>query len=145
MCLENRQSGPYRAEIIHVGIARDWQAVYDFASRPDNMPQWASGLSTTMRKQGEDYVADGGPVGEIRIRFAPRNAFGVIDHTVTLASGVSVFNALRVVPNGEGAEVMFTLLQMPGTDDEAFAQDAAHVRRDLMQLKTILENENRGH
>lgn len=142
--MENRASGPFRAQIIHIGIARNWQAVYDFASEPDNMPQWASGLSTTMRKDGEDYFADGGPIGEIRIRFAPRNAFGVIDHTVTLASGVSVFNALRVVPNGAGAEVMFTLLQMPGMDDAAFADDAAHVRADLEQLKTILENENRG-
>lgn len=142
--MQNRPSGPFRAEIIHIGIARDWQAVYDYASSPDNMPQWASGLSTSMRRDGEDYLADGGPIGEIRIRFAPRNAFGVIDHTVTLASGVSVFNALRVMPNGDGAEVMFTLLQMPGMDDEAFARDAGLVRADLLRLKAILENENRG-
>lgn len=142
--MENRSSGPFRAEILHVGIARDWRAVYDFAASPDNMPQWASGLSTTMRKDGEDYVADGGPIGEIRVRFAPRNDFGVIDHTVTLESGVTVHNALRVVPNGDGAEVMFTLLQLPGMDDQAFAGDAAHVRADLERLKTIMENADRG-
>lgn len=142
--MNSHENGPYRAEIIHITIARSWQAVYDYASKPDNMPHWASGLSTTMLKDGDDYVAEGGPVGAIRIRFAPDNALGVIDHQVTLESGTSVYNALRVVPNGAGAEVMFTLLQLPGMHEETFRQDALHVRRDLERLKAILENENRG-
>nr|WP_316654564.1 SRPBCC family protein [uncultured Gellertiella sp.] len=127
------------AHIIHLSIERSWQEVYAYASRPENMPEWASGLSATMRRDGDDYIADGGPVGATRIRFAPENSFGVIDHTVTLENGVSIFNALRVVPNGRGAEVMFTLLQTEGMDGEAFERDAAHVLKDLKALKSILE------
>lgn len=131
----------YQSRIIHVSIERDWQEVYAFMAEPANMPRWATGLSSTMTPDGEDYVADGGPIGQIRIRFAPQNAFGVVDHRVTLESGVSVDNALRVVPNGSGAEVMFTLLKIDGLDDVAFERDAAMVLSDLKGLKAILESE----
>lgn len=130
----------FPAEIIHVSIDRDWQAVYAYAARPESMPEWATGLSATMRREGDDYLADGGPIGTIRIRFTPENPYGILDHTVTLESGVSVYNALRVQKNGDGAEVLFTLLKLDGMDDEAFSRDAAHVRADLNRLKAILES-----
>ncbi|HVK91296.1 MAG TPA: SRPBCC family protein [Mycoplana sp.] len=127
------------ARIIHCTIACDWREVYGFASRPENMPEWASGLASGLTPDGEDWIADGGPVGTVRVRFAPQNAFGVIDHTVAMADGRVVHNALRVVPNGDGAEVMFTLLRLPGMDDAAFEADAAHVARDLQALKDLME------
>ena len=65
---------------------------------------------------------------------------GVVDHLVTLANGQQVHNALRVVPNGDGAEVMFTLLRLPGMSDAQFAEDAAWVEKDLASLKSILES-----
>jgi hypothetical protein len=38
-----------------------------------------------------------------------RNDFGVLDHVVALPSGESVYNPLRVIPDGEASEVVFTL------------------------------------
>ena len=46
---------------------------------------------------------------------------------------------MRVVANGTGAEVMFTLLRTPGMTEDAFAADAAAVERDLKALKALLE------
>jgi len=43
------------------------------------------------------------------------------------------------VPNGDGCEVMFTLLKLPGMTDEQFAADAAHVLKDLSTLKSLME------
>ena len=131
---------PLPARIIHRSIRRDWRAVYDFAARPENMPLWASGLAAGLTRDGDDWIADGGPIGNVRVRFAPPNDFGVIDHTVTLPNGIRVENALRVVPNGDGAEVMFTLLRQPDMDDAAFEKDAAHVARDLDALAGLVEN-----
>lgn len=127
------------ARIIHRTIQCDWRAVYDFAARPENMPLWASGLATGLTRDGDDWIADGGPIGNIRVRFARRNDFGVIDHTVTLPNGLMVENALRVVPNGDGCEVMFTLLRQTDMDDAAFETDAAHVMRDLETLAGLME------
>jgi hypothetical protein len=130
---------PMPARIIHMTIDRPWRDVYAFASQPENMPRWAAGLASGLSREGEDWIGDGGPIGKIRVRFAPENDFGVIDHTVTLETGMSFENALRVVPNGDGAEIMFTLLRQPGTEDQAFETDAAAIHKDLDTLKHILE------
>ena len=127
------------ARIIHRTVACDWRTVYAFASIPENMPRWASGLASDLKRDGEDWIADGGPVGRVRVRFAPPNDFGVLDHAVTLPSGVVVENAMRVVANGDGAEVMFTLLRQPDMDDATFEADAAHVARDLDTLTKLME------
>lgn len=126
------------AKIVHVSIERDWREVYDFASRPQNMPHWASGLASGLKQDGDDWIAVG-TLGTARVRFAPGNDFGVIDHRVTLESGLQVDNALRIVPNGDGCEVMFTLLRLPGMTEEQFAADAAHVLQDLVTLKDLME------
>jgi hypothetical protein len=63
----------------------------------------------------------------------------VLDHTVTIESGMRVYNALRVVPNGDGCEVMFTLLRLPGMTDDQFTADADHVAKDLRALKMLME------
>jgi len=52
---------------------------------------------------------------------------------------VEVYNALRVTPNGDGAEVTFTVLKLPGMTDAEFERDAAAVLADLKTLKAILE------
>jgi hypothetical protein len=125
------------AKIVHISIDRDWRDVYDFASKPENMPLWASGLASGLEPDGEDWIATG-VLGTVRVSFVPPNEFGVLDHTVTIESGLRVYNALRVVPNGDGCEVMFTLLRLPGMTDEQFAADAAHVRKDLEALKNLI-------
>lgn len=130
----------FPARIVHVSIDRPWRDVYRFAADPNRMPRWATGLGAGMRREGEDWVVDGGPIGEVRVRFATENTLGVIDHAVTLPDGTVVHNALRIVPNGDGAEAMFTLLKMPGTDDAGFEADARHVQADLQRLKALLES-----
>ncbi len=132
---------PLPARIIHRTIRRDWRAVHAFAARPEAMPLWASGLASGLTRDGDEWIADGGPIGAVRVRFAPPNDFGVLDHWVTLPDGTRVENALRVVPNGDGAEVMFTLLRQPDMDDAAFERDAAHVARDLDTLARLMEAE----
>jgi hypothetical protein len=128
-----------QARIIHTSIDRDWRHVYAFASKPENMPLWASGLASGLTRDGEDWIADGGPIGEVKVRFAPPNDFGVVDHSVTMQSGLVVQNTLRIVPNGDGAEVMFTLLRQADMNDDAFERDALHVAKDLATLKTLME------
>lgn len=127
-----------KAKIIHISIERNWRDVYAFAARPQNMPLWASGLGTGLEPDGEDWVAHG-PLGSVRVHFTDLNDLGVLDHLVTMESGVQVNNALRVVPNGDGAEVMFTLMKLPSMSKEQFDADANWVQKDLNTLKKLLE------
>lgn len=126
------------ARIIHISIDRDWREVYGFAAQPENMPLWASGLASGLERDGDDWVGRG-VLGTVRVSFVPQNEFGVLDHTVMIESGLRVYNALRVVPNGDGCEVMFTLLRLPDMTDEQLSADAAHVQKDLTTLKTLME------
>ncbi len=126
------------SRIVHVTINRPWREVYAFASDPAKMPLWAAGLASGLTRDGEDWIASG-PLGGARVKFTAANALGVIDHVVTLPDGLRVFNALRVTPNGDGAEVAFTLLRQAAMSDEEFQRDADAVLADLKTLKRILE------
>jgi hypothetical protein len=46
---------------------------------------------------------------------------------------------MRVIADGEGCEVVFTLRRQPGMSDEDFERDAAAVLADLGTLKRLLE------
>lgn len=129
------------ARIMHTTIEREWQAVYAFASNPENLPRWASGLASGVRREGADWVANG-ILGKVRLHFVPDNPYGLIDHDVTLPGGETVSNPLRILQNGDGAEVMFTLFRQEGMSDAAFEADAASVDKDLARLKEILEAES---
>ncbi len=129
------------AESQHVStvINRPSSTVYEYAADPSNLPKWAGGLARSTVKQVDgQWVADS-PMGHVTISFAEHNNFGVLDHVVTLASGESVYNPLRVIPNGDGSEVVFTLRRRLGMTYEEFAQDAQAVRTDLDSLKRVLE------
>lgn len=131
----------YEARTISVSINRDPRDVYDFVSHPANLPQWASGLSglgTAIEQVGDSWVAHT-PEGPVAIRFAAPNPFGVLDHWVRPATGDEVYAPLRVIPNGAGSQVLFTLFRLPAVSDEQFAHDAAWVERDLVALKALLE------
>jgi hypothetical protein len=128
----------HTSRIVTVSIDRDWREVYDFASIPENFQRWAAGLGRRFEKSGEEWIAEDPGGRPIRIRFSRPNEFGVLDHTVS-ADGMETRNAMRVVPNGTGAEVMFALFKAPDVTDEAFAADAAAVERDLNTLKALLE------
>jgi hypothetical protein len=128
----------HESRTITVSIDRDWREVYDFASVPQNFPRWAAGLGTRFERSGEEWTAEDPDGRPIRIRFSRPNEFGVLDHIV-FAGGAETRNAMRVVPNATGAEVMFTLPRTPGMTDEVFAADGAAVERDLEALKVLLE------
>jgi hypothetical protein len=126
------------SRIVHVTINRPWREVYAFASDPAKMPLWAAGLASGLTQDGEDWIASG-PLGNVRVHFAKPNDLGVIDHVVTMPDGLEVYNALRVTPNGDGAEVSFTLLKLEGMSDADFERDGEMVRADLEALKALIE------
>lgn len=64
----------------------------------------------------------------------------MVDHRVTTASGEEIYIPLRVIENGDGAEVILTLYRLPAMSDEVFARDEETVTADLARLKQLLES-----
>lgn len=114
------------------------ERAYTFAANPANLTKWAAGLvQSKVTRDGEVLYVES-PEGRTTIRFVGRNDLGVLDHEVTLPSGVITNNPFRVIAHPEGAEVVFTLRQLDLTDAE-FDRDAAMVEADLRRLKELLE------
>jgi len=125
---------------ISVTISRDPKDVYAFASNPEHLPRWAAGLgSSDLLLVNGEWISNS-PMGRIKIKFVPVNAFGVMDHWVTLPDGAEVLNPMRVLPNGLGSEVIFSMFQLEGITDEMFQRDAELVEKDLLTLKRCLES-----
>ena len=129
----------FSSKHISISIERSADQVYAFASDPENLPKWAAGLSGSIEKVDGDWIAES-PMGKVRVAFADRNAFGILDHDVTLPSGVTIRNPFRVLPNDDGSELIFTLYRRPGVSVEDFAEDGRLVYRDLEKLKGLLES-----
>ena len=128
----------HEARHISVSIDRPPDEVYSFVSNPENLPKWATGLGGSIQKVNGEWIADA-PMGKVKIKFAEENKFGVLDHEVVLESGVTINNPMRVIANGKGSELFFTLIRQPEVSDEKFAQDARWVEKDLKILKGLLE------
>jgi hypothetical protein len=119
-------------------IDRPAQDVYAYASNPANVPEWAAGLGGSIEQVDGDWVAES-PMGRVVVTFAESNEYGVLDHDVTLPSGETVYNPMRVIPDGDDSEVVFTIRRRPGMTDDDFDRDASAVQADLLTLKNLLE------
>ena len=127
-----------QSRTICVQINRPSSEVFQFASDPANLPKWVRSFCLSVKKSGDDWLMET-PNGFVGMRFVPKNEFGVLDHVVTLPDGQSVSNPMRVIGNGDGSEVLFTLFQIAGMADEQFAKDAGMVEADLQELKIVME------
>lgn len=124
---------------ISTHIDRLAQEVYDYASNPSHLPEWAPGLGSSVEKVDGQWIVES-PIGRVVVAFAARNEFGVLDHDVTLPSGETFYNPMRVIVDGAGCEVVFTLRRQPGMSDEDFERDADAVLADLVTLKRVVEH-----
>lgn len=130
-----------RKESRHIGVRIDRAAdeVYAYASDPLHLPAWAHGLGRSVERIDGQWVAES-PMGRVTVAFVPRNDLGVLDHDVTLPSGETVHNPVRVIADGPGSEIVFTLRRQPGMSDADFGRDTAMVTADLARLRDLLEN-----
>ncbi|MFD8685799.1 SRPBCC family protein [Streptomyces sp. NPDC059651] len=129
-------------ESRHIGIHIDSpvDAVYAYASDPAHLPEWAHGLGDSIEEIDGQWVAESSPMGRVVVAFTPRNELGVLDHDVTLPSGETVHNPVRVIADGTGSEVVFTLRRRPGVSDADFRRDADMVTADLGRLRDLTES-----
>lgn len=105
----------------------------------ESHPEWG----TEFFSGGAEDLGDGSwrvniPMmgGEARMRIDGDEALGVID--MYLAPEGVPFGAplpVRVVPNGDGADVLFTLTRFPQQTDEEWEAGVASMGRELINLK----------
>ncbi|RXT53160.1 hypothetical protein B6S44_20765 [Bosea sp. Tri-44] len=127
------------ARHISISIKRPIEEVYGFLAEPMNFPKWAEGLGGEFHHvEGMTYRAQT-PMGPMRVMFSEPNPYGILDHAVVPDAAPPMHNPMRVLANGSGSEVVFTLFRHPEMTDDAFARDAETIATDLARLKALLE------
>jgi len=131
-------SQPIESRTLSVRIDQPFARVYEFLVDPANWNKWAFGLGKSLRRSEGGWVADSDG-GLLKVRFTARNQYGVLDHTVIRPAGAQVYVPMRLITNGSGCELLFTLFREPGITDERYNGDANFVQSDLDRLKELLE------
>lgn len=119
-------------------IERPAAEVYAYAVNPANLPNWAAGLSGAIEQRDGRWFAES-PMGEVEVTIVPENPYFVLDHEVKLTDGTTFNNPMRVIADGTGCEVVFTLRRRVDQSDDDYEADATAIRTDLATLKRLLE------
>ena len=129
----------YRSHTLSITIARPPAEVVSFLLNPANLSLWMSvgRLSMTPRENGEWLIEL--PQGPRIVSFEAPNKYGVVDHAFYKEGEAREMTPTRVFPNGDGAELTYTLFQKDGVSDEEFASTVHWVEADLLALKSWLE------
>lgn len=129
-----------RSDTQSVSIDARPKDVVAFVGDGANLPRWAIGFAKAVRAGDAGWIVTTGQ-GEIATTIAVDEVAGTIDFRMEPSPGVDATAYCRVVPNGEGAEFLFTQMQQPGMPDEVFDQLIAAVGYELVALKALLEVE----
>jgi len=127
-----------KSKTLSVSIDCDPKKVYEFVSNPENLPRWASAFCQSVRQVNNEWIIET-PRGSMKVLFSNQNIFGILDHYVSPSPEVKIFVPMRVLSNGSGSEVVFTLFRQVGMSDGQYAEDQRLVDQDLNKLKSILE------
>lgn len=121
-----------RAETRTLSIAAAPARVVGYLDDPRNLPEWAPAFATEVRVAGEEIVVNPGPA-EMRMKLMTAAQAGTVDLVAAAAPRLGVF--MRVLPNGEGSEVLFTLFFPDGTPEDAVEQQMAEVEAELERVR----------
>jgi hypothetical protein len=114
--------------------------VLAFVGDGQNLPRWAIGFAKSVRPAPHGWIVSTGQ-GDVPTTIAVDEATGTVDFHMEPAPGAHASAYARVVPNGEGAEFLFTQFQQPGMPDETFDLLVAAVGHELVALRALLEVE----
>src|SRR5215211_8847537 len=111
---------------LSIYIERPAAEVYAYVMNPENLPNWAAGLSGSFPNRDGQWFAQS-PMGEIEVIFVPENPYFVADHDVKLSDGTTFNNPMRVIAHGTGCEVVFTLRRQPDRSEAEQEADAREI------------------
>ena len=126
---------------ITTPLHRRYADVYGFLAEPTNFALWGGTEPDTEMKHlgGSDYLVVL-PSGRRVMRFTPLNDFGVLDYQVFMEGETNgPVTPVRIHPNQDGSEIVFTWFQRPGVSDEQFESEAEWAYSDLLRMKAYIE------
>ncbi|WP_339617038.1 SRPBCC family protein [uncultured Gilvimarinus sp.] len=128
-----------KIETLSVVIDAPADTVYHFVRDAHNLPRWVPFFTSVTATADADTWQAQTPDGPTEIQFAPSNSFGVLDHRIRFSSGAILSNPMRVIKNGNGCVLMFTLFQINNMSEAQFNEDVRLVEKDLKTIRQLIE------
>jgi hypothetical protein len=123
-----------------ISIASPPEKVFQFVADPEKLPVWAIGFCKEIRLDDDGRWLVTTPKGEqVAIRQEANPELGTLDGVMDMGLPSEGRTYTRVVPNGGGADYVFTMVQPDGMPDEVFDGQSAELARELTVLKAHLE------
>ncbi len=127
-----------RSETVTAVLDADQQAVFDYLSDIERLPQWATEFARELRREGEDYKVVNG-LGEFYFAIQADRGTGVIDMFAGPSKDRMAVFPTRAVPLPDGRTAYsFTMFQGPDMPDELFDAQYASLQREFANIERIL-------
>ena len=125
-----------RAGIRSLGIAASPADVHTYLSDASNLPAWAPGFAPRISPSGASWLVTRDDA-EFTIDVVAEPRSGSVDFVAADDHARGLF--ARVLPNGDGSEVVFTLLFAPDAPEDAVATQLLTLERELAAVRDACE------
>jgi hypothetical protein len=124
-----------RSETLTTVLAAPRDAVFDYMSDIERLPEWATEFARELKREGEDYKVVNG-LGEFYFEIRADPQTGVIDMFAgPTKEEMAVFPTRAVgLPDGRTAYT-FTMFQGPDMPDELFETQRESLQREFANIE----------
>jgi len=119
-----------------ITIAAAPARVVAYLGDPENLPVWAPDFAQAVRRTDEGWLVTSGQ-RELRLAIPVQDDAGTVDLVSAIDPRSGLF--MRVVPNWDGSECVFTKVFRPGTSDDAVERQMAVFEAELQVIRSIVE------
>ena len=122
------------AKTLTASLPHDAQALFAWIAEPDNLSRWHSSFCRSVRKTDGALIVES-PRGAISTRFIRDDHSLVLDILAEVVEGIELAHALRVLRNGDGSELIWTLVKPDGISDSVFHEQVRWAGSALQNLR----------
>ncbi len=128
----------FHFDTISVSINTKPEKVWEFVADINNWPQFSDFASDIEKVKDGEWIFHTAQ-GDVRVIEKFDREHLLLDTICVVPSGDEQFIPYRVVPNGDGSELIMTNQQTAGVSDEEYAQQLTWMREELENIKKIME------
>jgi hypothetical protein len=110
--------------------------VHAYLSDGRNVPEWAPGFASRIRPSDESWVVTRGEV-EFAIDVPAEPLSGTVDFVAAGDHARGLY--ARVLPNGDGTELTFTIMFTPDTPEDVVAAQTLTLETELAAIRAACE------
>lgn len=125
-----------RVETRSLGIGATPAAVHAYLSDGSHLPEWAPGFAPRIQPSGESWVVGRGDVRFTLGVLAEARA-GTVDFLAASDHARGLY--ARVLPNGDGSELLFAIMFAPDTPEEDVAAQMITLETELAAVRDACE------